>query len=239
MRPGWALLTIRHPPRSRRRAGRDAAAEGPLRLTPRHALDGGVLLGAEASLAGPADLGQCLLRTACTEAMLWAGPSCARGLTVSLTLPPGMACDFRLVERTEAALVHAGLPPGRLEIGLGSWARLEAAETLLAASALRDMGVGLGLEQADTNPLGRRLPLTSLRLQPGMTVFLTCSQDARRAVAAAIEAAHALDATVVATGVRTAAERDILAALGCDDAQGPLFGPAMPPETFQAALARV
>ena len=85
----------------------------------------------------------------------------------------------------------------------------------------------------------RRLPLTNLRLDTSMVRHLEASRDARRAVADAVGVAHALDATVVATGVRTERERDILADLGCDAAQGALFGMTMPAYIFRRSLSEM
>ena len=55
---------------------------------------------------------------------------------------------------------------------------------------------------------------------------------------AAVGIAQALEATVVGCDVRTALDRDILADLGVDAANGPLFGPALPAPVFRQAVRR-
>ncbi len=54
---------------------------------------------------------------------------------------------------------------------------------------------------------------------------------------AIIVMAHRLGLTVVAEGVETEQQRDVLKSIGCDYAQGYLFAPALPAEAFEAMLA--
>ena len=55
---------------------------------------------------------------------------------------------------------------------------------------------------------------------------------------AIIVMAHALGMQVVAEGVETVGQRDLLTAAGCDFAQGFLFAPALPVQEFDDFLAR-
>lgn len=182
-----------------------------------------------------------LLYAACREAWLCNAQLGASQLMIGLTLPAGVACDADLVEYAATAIGCASLPPGLLEIGL-SEAALDGAgpDALLALSALRDLGLRVALDQAGVLPASlarlRRLPLTGVRLHPAMPAHLPHSRDARMAVTQAVAAAHAIEATVLATGVSTPLQRDILADLGCDAAQGPFFAPPMPADAFRDTL---
>jgi EAL domain-containing protein (putative c-di-GMP-specific phosphodiesterase class I) len=49
--------------------------------------------------------------------------------------------------------------------------------------------------------------------------------------------AHTLGMKVIAEGVETSAQHDLLVGAGCDLAQGFLYSRPMPPEDFEAALA--
>jgi EAL domain-containing protein (putative c-di-GMP-specific phosphodiesterase class I) len=231
-------------------AARSRPAAWMLYLEPIHAPGCATLLGAAAVVRGAVpdacgpdgpDIGQgaaWLLHAACGRAASWRSHP---ALIVSVGLPRDSPCDALLVEQVAQALDCSGLPPARLEIGLdGAALERAGADTLLALSALRDLGVGLALDEVGGAPAPdrlRRLPLTCLRLQASVTACLDLSRDARRVVAASVAASRALDAVVVATGVRTGLQRDILAELGCQGAQGSLFGDPMPAARFGAALA--
>ena len=112
--------------------------------------------------------------------------------------------------------------------------------TLLGLAALRDLGIGLGIDHFGTRAASprmlQRLPLTTVKLDPALVRDLVPDRTARLTVKAAIALAHALNTTVLASNVKTPTQRDILADLGCDSAQGPLYGGPLGPEAFHASL---
>ncbi len=83
----------------------------------------------------------------------------------------------------------------------------------------------------------RQLPARQLKIDRSFIQDLEGNQDARAVVDAVIKLAHALELSVVAEGVETAGQRDILQDLGCDELQGFLFARAMPAEQLSAWAA--
>jgi EAL domain-containing protein (putative c-di-GMP-specific phosphodiesterase class I) len=231
-----------------------------LLLQPLHALAGGMLLGAEASFpagkpaagdwrgqrAATEESSAALLHSACREAQVWAAArtplvGLPGGLRVSVCVPAAVIGGRALLARTQSALEQSDLMPELLEVAIMEHAMgTEAQEMLLAVSALRDMGTGVVLDQFTGGGNGlrmlRRLPVTSIWLAPALTMDMAYHREARAAVAAVITFAHALDASVVARGVVNPVQRAILADLGCDGGQGPLFGGPMEACIFRHAL---
>jgi EAL domain-containing protein (putative c-di-GMP-specific phosphodiesterase class I) len=230
-------------------------------LQPRHALYGGSLRAAEASLwsglatgsaDAPADakdaLHLCggLLRLACAEAQRWVvlpflSPARPAPLRVAVDLPAGALGERALFVQLHAALRNSGLSPSRLELGVPEAAvRDGGTETLLALSAMRDLDIGVALSAFAGSPASMRLlwrlPLTAIKLAGHLTAGLAHDRDARAAAGAAIGLAHALDISVVACGVETAEQRIILDDLGCDHMQGPAVAPIMLAEDFRRSL---
>ena len=87
----------------------------------------------------------------------------------------------------------------------------------------------------------RRFPLDILKVDRSFVLGLT--GDGTRAgrqdeaiVRAVIDMAHALSLKVIAEGVETEAQRQTLVRLGCDQMQGYLFSPPVPPERLEAFL---
>jgi EAL domain-containing protein (putative c-di-GMP-specific phosphodiesterase class I) len=73
----------------------------------------------------------------------------------------------------------------------------------------------------------RRLPATELKIDRSFVMDLDTSSDARAIVDAVVKLAHAIGLKVVAEGVETVQQRDILLQLGCDEFQGYLFARPM------------
>jgi EAL domain-containing protein (putative c-di-GMP-specific phosphodiesterase class I) len=190
-----------------------------------------------------------LLEAACREAQIWNTDSEARwswhgagaSVVVSVDMPARSLREGRLPAEVRLALDRSGLAPHLLEIALPEYAVTDGStEVLLGMSALRDLGVGLALDRfgsvSASLRLLQRLPLTAVKLDPGLTRDLGHDRVIRSTLSAAIGLAHALHTNVVATGVDDVLQRDILADMGCDDAQGNLFSAPMTGTCFRKAL---
>jgi EAL domain-containing protein (putative c-di-GMP-specific phosphodiesterase class I) len=178
------------------------------------------------------------LRTACKEAMSWANPD----TVVSVNVSPRQLTDRALLTQVAAGLEESGLKPERLELELTESMLLHVdSDTLFALSALRDLGVGLALDDFGTGyaSLGmlRRLPLTAMKIDRSLVRDLPDDREDVAIARAAVQTGHAMGLRVVAEGVETEAQRDFLAAIGCDEGQGYLFARPMPADQIRPAMA--
>lgn len=248
----------------RRRLERDlatAAQQGRLQLhyQPRLALPSGEVRGAEALIRWPnrgqgmvspslfipvaeqsgqiVPIGGWVLRTACCEARRWRLP-----WIVSVNVSARQIALGALLGQVAAALEESRLAPERLELELTE-SQLVAldTETLLTLSAIRDLGVGLALDDFGVGyaSLGvlRRLPLTVMKLDRSLVRALPEDREDAAIARALIATGHALGLSVVAEGIETEAQRAFLAAAGCDEGQGYLFSEPLAPERLMARLA--
>ena len=71
-------------------------------------------------------------------------------------------------------------------------------------------------------------------LSPDQTPLVNTVAEAAAIVRAVVQLARALDMKVIAEGVETAAQRDLLLSLGCDEGQGYFIGKPMPQDDFIA-----
>ena len=225
---------------------------------PRVALDTGATIGAEAlarwrhrrrGMVPPAnfipvaercgvitDIGGWVLTAACTEAAGWPGSA-----MVSVNVSAVQLAEGALSAQVARALDASNLPPERLELELTESMLVDAGvETLLTLSALRDRGIGIALDDFGTGYAGlatlKRLPLTALKLDRSLMHGLPHEPEDAGIVRAIVQMGRVMSLVVVAEGVETAAQRNFLIDLGCDEGQSYLFGRPMPGAQLRARL---
>ena len=185
-------------------------------------------------------IGEWVLRTACRQAQLWR----AAGLEPVTVSVNGSARQFEekhLVERIAVALRDTGLPPSGLE--------LEVTESLLMRDlnqavermrALKDMGVSLSIDDFGTGYSSlsalKSFPISTLKIDKSFVRDLATSEDDQAIALAVISLGHRLHLRVIAEGVETEEQREFLAANECDEMQGYLFSPPVPPERIAEML---
>jgi EAL domain-containing protein (putative c-di-GMP-specific phosphodiesterase class I) len=226
-----------------RQATHDRAFE--LTVQPRVSLKGGALCAVQAQLRWPRRRGgrsaagalaplldECGVADDVTAWVLGATCRVARNwpdVPVCVAVPDAALRHGSLLAHVGKALDASGLASDQLTIDLAGAALAGADDgTLLTLAALRDLGVGLALDDfggvAACLMTLQRLPLTMLKLDRQLVRDLPASRDAAALAGAATSFAHALGMTVVACGVETELQRTALRRAGCDQAQGSLCG---------------
>jgi diguanylate cyclase (GGDEF)-like protein/PAS domain S-box-containing protein len=227
-------------------------------------LRSGRIMGAEAlvrwqhpqrGLVGPAEflqaasdtgmiraIDECVLLTACRHSRAWQ----ERGLavpTVSINVSNSFFHGSTLLRAVQDALQEAGLAPDRLELELTESIAMRNVDTSIGMlQQLKTMGVQLAIDDFGTGYSSlsylQRLPLNRVKIdQSFIREILTHTQPVP-IVRAIIAMAHSLQMDVLAEGVEDEAQRTILLAEGCDQAQGYLFGRPMPAAAFEKLLVR-
>ena len=113
-------------------------------------------------------------------------------------------------------------------------------EVRLEFPRLRLKGFGLSVDDFGTgySSLAQlsQIPFTELKIDRGFVIGSPKLPRKRAVIEASIDLARKLDLQVVAEGVETMDEWKLLAALGCDVAQGYLISPAVPGESMADAV---
>ncbi|MBV5297015.1 MAG: EAL domain-containing protein [Rhodoferax sp.] len=187
-------------------------------------------------------LGQWVLETACAQLTLWATQADMANLTLAVNVSARQFGLPDFVERVLATVAVAGARLDRLKLELTESLLLTNADDIVAKmTTLKSHGVYFSLDDFGTGYSSlsylKRLPLDQLKIdQSFVRDIVTHPNDA--AIAKTIVAlGQNLGMTVIAEGVETAGQRNVLAGLGCLNYQGYFFSRPLPLADF-AALVR-
>ena len=150
---------------------------------------------------------------------------------VSVNLSPRQLQGPEVVAVVALAIAKRGLVPGDLKLEVTETAVTEGAssDTLLA---LHDLGVRLAIDDFGTgwSSMARlaSFPWDALKIDRSFVAGLGQDEQAEHLVRATIVMAHALGMKVIAEGVETSEQLDLLAELDCDVIQGYLLARPLP-----------
>ncbi len=175
-------------------------------------------------------IGNWVIDEACRQMSEWRKQGLRMRVAVNLSVHQLRQED--LVQRVKIAVDHFRVDPALLTFEITESVAMEdTQETLRAFSLLASAGVSLSIDDFGTGYSSlsylRKLPARQLKIDQSFVQDLGTSQDALAVVDAVIKLAHALGLHVVAEGVETARQRDILLSLQCDELQGYLFARPM------------
>jgi len=184
-------------------------------------------------------LGEWVLFEACRQAREWQDQDLQLRMAVNLS-----ARQFRqdgLIETVRSALSVARLEPRYLELELTESAVMQDAESSVQIMRrLSDLGVRISVDDFGTGYSSlsylRRLPLDKLKIDRSFIREIVTSRDDAQIVRAIVSLAHSLHLKVIAEGVETAEQLSFLRSLGCDQYQGYLCSPPLPPLEFLTLL---
>ncbi|WP_041249597.1 EAL domain-containing protein [Gluconacetobacter diazotrophicus] len=169
-------------------------------------------------------LGEWALRQACRQMAIWM----AHGVgipVVSVNLSARHFSDPGLPGLIGSILEESGIPPGRLMVEITESTMITDSETTIAAArAIRALGVGLSMDDFGTgfSSLANlvSLPLSEVKIDRAFVVGLERAGDTYSIVNAVLRIGQSLGVTVVAEGVETQRQLDLLDGLDCPVVQG-------------------
>jgi diguanylate cyclase (GGDEF)-like protein/PAS domain S-box-containing protein len=181
----------------------------------------------ESGLIG--DIGRWVL-----EQAAWAAAGAAdRTSYVAVNVSPHQIARPGLADAVGRALSQAKLPPDRLVVELTESVVLSAAPTSRnELQSLDDLGVRIVVDDFGTGFSAlsylRDLPVSGIKVDRSFTAGLGSDHQCERIVEALTGLGRGLAVDVVVEGVETDVQRSLLSTIGCEHAQGFLFGRPVP-----------
>ena len=169
-------------------------------------------------------LGEWVLRRACTDAIGWDHES-----KVAVNVSPLQLAHVDLPQLFHQIMLETGLPPRRLEIELTESAIMDDRERALhVLRQIKAMGVGVALDDFGTGYSSletlRAFPFDKIKLDRFFVSELEGSPQATAIIRAVMALGRSLSIPILAEGIETQDQLDVLIREGCDEVQGFLLG---------------
>src|SRR4030081_243617 len=189
-------------------------------------------------------IGLWVLREACRQMRAWnlQFPS-DPAFTIAVNISGKQFAQPDLVSQVRHILHEACLDPQSLRLELTESVTMRDVErTARILGELRTLGVGLSMDDFGTGYSSlshlRRFPLDTLKIDRSFVTEMENSSDSRAIVQMIMSLGRSLGMEMVAEGVETAKQADLLKSLGCEFAQGYFFSKPIDQEGMAEVLLR-
>ena len=181
-------------------------------------------------------IGTWVLEQSCLLAASW-----QENISISVNISPAQFKSGKLVAAVAGALRSAGLAAHRLELEITASILLEKSpETLDILRNLKNLGVSIALDDFGTGYSGlgylNSYPIDKIKIDQSFVRDIGIKSKAVELIRAAVKIGQSLGLRTLAEGIETKEQLSILRALGCQQGQGFLFGPAIPADGIAERL---
>jgi PAS domain S-box-containing protein len=184
-----------------------------------------------------------LLYEACQQLRSWQGlfPS-DHPLTINVNITSKQFVQADLASQIGTTLQETGLDPDCLNLEITETIAMgDADRSAVMLTELKALGVHLDIDDFGTgySSLSRlqSFPVDRLKIDRSFVSRMDTDVETREIVRIIVMLAHGLRLKVVAEGVETQAQADLLRDIGCELAQGYLYSKPVPAETIQQLLS--
>ena len=184
------------------------------------------------------DLGYLVMRRAMQDARTWPGLKVAVNVSATQMRAP----DFMATVKT--LLAEAAISAGQIEIEITEGVLLnDDHATQIVLRDLRQMGFTIALDDFGTgySSLGylSRYPVDKIKIDRSFVSNLGVDPEAEAVIRAIVKLSKALNLNIVAEGVETRAQKNILRQTGCTIIQGFLYSKPVSGENISDMLTRL
>lgn len=188
-------------------------------------------------------IGQWVLEAACKQIKEWAAAPHTRDLQLAVNVSAEQFHQPGFVRQVNELLAENGIVPSRLKLELTESMVLDdIGDTITKMHALKQMGVRFSLDDFGTGYSSlaylTQLPIDQLKIDQSFVRNLGTKSTDAVIIQTIVGMAANLGMEVIAEGVETQVQRELLEKIGCFIYQGFLFGKPLPLEEFESKLKK-
>lgn len=178
-------------------------------------------------------LGLWVLETACKKIAEWEQSASLSQLIVAVNVSARQFNQNNFVQQLQEILVVSGANPERLKLELTESALISSVTDLSAKMReLKALGIGFALDDFGTGYSAlsylKQLPFDQLKIDRSFVKDILTDQNDKAIAKMIISLAVSLNLSLIAEGVETEEQRQLLVSLGCNCFQGYLFSKPVP-----------
>jgi len=186
-------------------------------------------------------LGAWVMREACRQLMQWRNEGLADGLTMAVNVSPVQFSTPSLLDEVKSILNDTGLPPECLDLEITESSIMASAQdSINVMQALRKLGVLISVDDFGTGYSSlaylRQFPLNYLKIDQSFVRDIGIQKDGTALCQTITMLAHQLGFEVIAEGVETQQQLEVLRSMECELAQGFFFSRPLPAEKLKAFM---
>jgi diguanylate cyclase (GGDEF)-like protein/PAS domain S-box-containing protein len=178
-------------------------------------------------------LGQWVMEEACRQLVAWADDPQKCAWTMAVNVSALQFGQDNFVAQVHQALTKTGARADLLKLEITESMLMSDVEAIIVKmGAIKATGVRMSLDDFGTGYSSlsylKRLPLDQLKIDQSFVRDLLTDPNDAVIARTVVALGHSLGLKVIAEGVETVEQRDLLQTMGCDAFQGYLFGRPIP-----------
>ncbi|WP_176961331.1 bifunctional diguanylate cyclase/phosphodiesterase [Mariprofundus sp. NF] len=185
-------------------------------------------------------MGKWIIKTACQQQKAWRQTG-ADPVVISVNISCHQFTDHALVGAVKEILAETGIDPAYLEFEITESILMQDADAAMRVlKELKEMGLKISIDDFGTGYSSmsylKHFPIDILKVDRSFVMDIPENEQDATITKAIISLAKALELGVVAEGVETVEQLQFLCDCECDQIQGYLFSPPLPPEKAEKLL---
>ena len=188
-------------------------------------------------------LGEYVLREACLQQKAWVSAGLTTG-RVAVNLSAKQFKQVNLISTIKRVLEETDLDPSHLELEITESSIIDDLEQAISImQEIRDLGIELAIDDFGTGYSSlsylKRFPVNTLKIDRSFITEMMSHEEDGKIVESIIGLGHCLSLKIIAEGVETKAQAEILRSLNADFFQGFYYSKPVAADIFEAKILRM
>jgi PAS domain S-box-containing protein/diguanylate cyclase (GGDEF)-like protein len=183
-------------------------------------------------------VGHWLILQACRQLREWEASGLSRSaMNITVNVSARQFADAHLVNDLQDALSETGIDPAQLQLEITeAIAGADPKLTVTVLSHLKHLGIGVILDDFGSGSTSlralRQFPVDTLKIDRSLVRDIQSDRAIEDIVKMTITLAHNMGLNVIAEGIETSAQMQLLMAFGCEYGQGYYFSPPLDANSY-------